>query len=485
MLVSLFRENQSAFIDNNMNRIRVGQILRVPGAEEAKVIPATEAKEEVRAQSVDFAAYRQKLAGKVAAAPSRGDTAGQTASGKIGSAVVEQGAPKAEGPKDVLKLSKGGAVTGKADVKGAVISQERANALQEEAIAKDNQLRDQKTRVAELEKNIQEMQRLLELKNQNLAELQKQVATKPPAPVAQAPVAAPAATQPTPAPVEPAKTPSASPAVNSTPPQEAPVAQAKPAPEVAPTTEAKTAEVVKPVTPVAPVKKAVVAPVPQPEPSFIDELTGNPLYLAAGAGLIILMGIFGLSAMRRRQAGAAASTHLGGASTLATDLRSGTFSGVKSGGIVDTGNSSFLTDFEKTGPGVIDTEEVDPVAEAEVYIAYGRDAQAEEILKEAMAKDPTRHEIPVKLLEIYAARKSASSFETVARELRQSVGSDHPVWSRVQEMGRQFGPQIRSTRPLPESLPRQQCRPHLRSMHVHPMSPCRPLRRLPMTWISI
>jgi pilus assembly protein FimV len=116
MLVSLFRENQSAFIDNNMNRIRVGQILRVPGAEEAKVIPATEAKEEVRAQSVDFAAYRQKLAGKVAAAPSRGDTAGQTASGKIGSAVVEQGAPKAEGPKDVLKLSKGGAVTGKADV---------------------------------------------------------------------------------------------------------------------------------------------------------------------------------------------------------------------------------------------------------------------------------------------------------------------------------------------------------------------------------
>ena len=187
-------------------------------------------------------------------------------------------------------------------------------------------------------------------------------------------------------------------------------------------------------------KKAVAAPVPQPEPSFIDELTGNPLYLAAGAGLIILMGIFGLSAMRRRQAGAAASTHLGGASTRATDLRSGTFSGVKSGGIVDTGNSSFLTDFEKTGPGVIDTEEVDPVAEAEVYIAYGRDAQAEEILKEAMRKDPTRHEIPVKLLEIYAARKSASSFETVARELRQSVGSDHPVWSRVQEMGRQFDP---------------------------------------------
>src|SRR6202521_4630504 len=396
MLVSLYRENQAAFIDNNMNRIRVGQILHVPSADEAKAIPASEAKDEVRAQSTDFAAYRQKLAGKVAAAPSRADTAGQTASGKIGGAVVEQAAPKAEGPKDVLKLSKGGVVTGKADVKGAAISQERASALQEEAIAKDNQLRDQKTRVAELEKNIQEMQRLLELKNQNFAELQKQVGAKSTAPAAQAPVIAPAATPPKPAPVEPAKAPSASDAASST--------------------------------------------APEPEPSFVDELTSNPLYLAAGAGLVILIGIFGLSAMRRRQASAAAGSHLGGTSTLATDLRSGSFSGVKSGAVVDTGNSSFLTDFEKTGPGVIDTEEVDPVAEAEVYIAYGRDAQAEEILKEALAKDPSRHEIPMKLLEIYAARNSASSFETVARELHQRVGADHPVWSRVQEMGRQFDP---------------------------------------------
>jgi pilus assembly protein FimV len=110
------------------------------------------------------------------------------------------------------------------------------------------------------------------------------------------------------------------------------------------------------------VKKAVVAPVPQPEPSFIDELTGNPLYLAAGAGLIILMGIFGLSAMRRRQAGAAASTHLGGASTLATDLRSGTFSGVKSGGIVDTGNSSLPISKDRSRRHR--HRKVDPVAEA-------------------------------------------------------------------------------------------------------------------------
>jgi pilus assembly protein FimV len=46
------------------------------------------------------------------------------------------------------------------------------------------------------------------------------------------------------------------------------------------------------------------------------------------------------------------------------------------------------TDFSQAGPGSIDTDEVDPVAEADVYMAYGRDAQAEEILLEARQKDP-------------------------------------------------------------------------------------------------
>lgn len=444
MLVALFRQNQQAFIGNNMNRMRAGQILRIPTADEAKATAAAEAKEEVRVQSADFAAYRQKLAGQVAEAPTRRETATQTAAGKIGGAVVEQEVPKAEAPKDVLKLSKGGVVAGKAGAKGALISQERANALQEEAIAKDNQLKEERARASELEKNIQEMQRLLELKNQNLAELQKQAAAKSAPPAVERPATkAPAESTSAPvlAPAEPAKAPAVTEAAQAPQAEEVkPSPEVRLTPEAKPTAEAKPEEAAKPVPPAPPVKKPARAPAPLPEPSFLDELTGNPLYLALGALIVVLAGIFGFSAVRRRQSAAAASTGLGATSTLATDLKSGTFSGVKSGGIVDTGNSSFLTDFEKTGPGVIDTEEVDPVAEAEVYIAYGRDAQAEEILKEAMAKDTSRHEIPMKLLEIYAARKSATSFETVASELLRSVGSDHPVWSRVAEMGRQLDP---------------------------------------------
>src|SRR5207245_10924853 len=69
---------------------------------------------------------------------------------------------------------------------------------------------------------------------------------------------------------------------------------------------------------------------------------------------------------------------------------------------VDTSSSSLQSDFSQGGPGKADTEEIDPIAEADVYMAYGRDAQAEEILRDALAKDSSRQAIRVKLLEIYA-----------------------------------------------------------------------------------
>ena len=127
-------------------------------------------------------------------------------------------------------------------------------------------------------------------------------------------------------------------------------------------------------------------------------------------------------------------------SAFPSDLKPNTTTGKSGGGLVDTGNSSFLTDFDKTGPGSIDTDEVDPVAEAEVYIAYGRDTQAEEILKEAMARDKGRPEIALKLLEIYHARKSATAFENVAKTLKDSVGESSPAWQKAAAMGAQIDP---------------------------------------------
>lgn len=416
MLVALYRENKSAFSGNNMNRLKTGQILKVPTADEVAQIETKAANKEIRTHVSDWKAYREQLAGGVAAIPTRSDST-NVSSGRIASAAVTPPAPPSADPKDVLKLSKTDA--GKSGAgKGAGASQDRLNALQEEVTAKDKSLKESQSRVADLEKQIRDMQRLLDLKASAPAKADTKVAAAPPPPVR--------------APEPPPKV------------AEAPKAEMKPA-EVTPV-DTKPAEPPKPAAAptVAAAPKAATSKAPPkkapPPKSFTDELLDNPWYLAAGVGGLAALGVIGFVVARRRKDRLEAGPTSSMTSAFPSDLKPNTTTGKSGGGLVDTGNSSFLTDFDKTGPGTIDTDEVDPVAEAEVYIAYGRDAQAEEILKEAMARDKNRHEIALKLLEIYHTRKSATAFETVAKELRSAVGESHPLWQKAAAMGAQIDP---------------------------------------------
>jgi pilus assembly protein FimV len=102
--------------------------------------------------------------------------------------------------------------------------------------------------------------------------------------------------------------------------------------------------------------------------------------------------------------------------------------------------SSILSDISQGNLANVRTDEVDPIAEAEVYLAYGRDETAEEILKSAAAKYPQRHELKQKLLEIYAARKDVKAFETLAEELYAAVGGQGKIWEKVEEMGSKISP---------------------------------------------
>jgi len=79
---------------------------------------------------------------------------------------------------------------------------------------------------------------------------------------------------------------------------------------------------------------------------------------------ILGLGIGAFLFVRRRKARAEAGPSSSMTSAFPSDLKPNTATGKAGGGLVDTGNSSFLTDFDKTGPGTIDTEEVDPLAEA-------------------------------------------------------------------------------------------------------------------------
>ena len=402
MLVALFRENKQAFGSNNMNVLKTGQILRIPSAAEVAKITRDEAQKEVRVQVADWKSYREQVAGTVAAAAAK-PAASNVASGQVTAA--KPAVPPAAPTADQLKIAKAdtAAPAGATGAKGGADAGKPF--AKEDAVAKEKALAESRARIAELEKQKADAQKLLQLKT--------------------APAAAPAPE------IKPAQVAQATPA---------PAAPAAAPPTAAPPTAAPDA-VAKPATPVAPAKAPAKAPPPPPPaPQLMDTVMDNlPIIAGAGVGVLGIAGLFAFM-RRRKKAGSRGGATTQSSSLMPSDLKPNTVTGAKAGGLVDTGNSSFLTDFDKAGPGAIDTDEVDPVAEAEVYIAYGRDAQAEEILKEALVRDKGRHEISMKLLEIYHARKSAPAFEAVARQLKEAVGDDDPMWSKAATMGASIDP---------------------------------------------
>jgi pilus assembly protein FimV len=390
MLVALFNSNRDAFDGENMNRLRAGTILTVPSAAEAAATAPGEATRTVRLQAADWRAYQGRVAG---AAPAAEAAAGRVAAGKIGT-TVEEKAPAAVPGRDQLKVSPQ-AGKGTAGVTAA-----------EEAIARDKALKEAQTRISELEKTLQDLQRALELKGQTGAQLQAQADAakgKPPEP---AKAALPTAAVPAPA----IKAPEA---------PKAPAPAAPPAPVKAPAPKADVAKVA-----------------PKGAPSFIDDLMGGtPGWVIGGGALAALAGVAALIAARRRRTVKFEDSIIGG-----TDIKTNTVFGSTGGGVVNTGENSLATDFSREGLGSIDTDEVDPIAEAEVYLAYGRDAQAEEILKDALRKDSQRQEIYVKLLEIHAQHNKPSAFESVAAELYSVSQGKGEAWQKAVSLGRQLDP---------------------------------------------
>jgi pilus assembly protein FimV len=386
MLVALYRANPDAFIGNNMNRLKSGQILSVPGEDSLRGLDAGEAHGTVVAHAADFNAYRSKLAGQVAtSAPAREAQAGQSATGRI-TAKVEERPTAANESQDQLRLSK--ALPPRASTGGATA---------EDAVAREKELADAQTRVKELEKNVNDLEKLITVKSQSGA----------------------AATQRAPAPTTPI-VPAAPSVVAQADTQAETQAETppKPAPKI------KTAP--KPATPAAPV-----------ETSLADTLMDNILYLGAGAAVLLLAAL-GISQRRKQKAVAQTvsdtPTILGSAAQPAQAMFAQT-----GGQSVDTHDSVFNSSFAPSAS-QLDTNEVDPLAEAELYLAYNFDTQAEDILKEALRNDPHRHPVRLKLLEIYAARKDVRAFETQATELYSLTGGKGDEWAQAAALGHTLDP---------------------------------------------
>ena len=218
---------------------------------------------------------------------------------------------------------------------------------------------------------------------------------------------------------------------------------AQPAAKPANNAAAKKPEQSKKPIQVAKNNKPAHARIPPPKPkevsivdTILETLLGNQFVLMAIGGVILLgAAIMAIYMKRRRKSLADFEESILSADSATDDLS--TDSQEDLGG--ESGDTSFLSDFSQEGMGNIATDEVDPIAEADVYLAYGRDEQAEEILKDAVSKHPDRAELKLKLLEIYHQRNDVSGFETLAEELYAS-GNAGGVWSQVADMGAQLNP---------------------------------------------
>ena len=181
-------------------------------------------------------------------------------------------------------------------------------------------------------------------------------------------------------------------------------------------------------------------PPPAPEPSFIDSLLDNSLLLPGAGVLAALLAGLGLYKLRGRMRKQGGET-----SFLESRLQPDSFFGASGGQRIDTrdanatgaGNSSSmsysLSQLDAIG-------DVDPVAEADVYLAYGRDLQAEEILKEAMRSAPERMAIRSKLLEVYAKRRDTKAFELLATQMFNLTRGEGEDWSKAQQLGLSIDP---------------------------------------------
>ena len=117
------------------------------------------------------------------------------------------------------------------------------------------------------------------------------------------------------------------------------------------------------------------------------------------------------------------------------------FFGASGGESVDTKNrGNSVVSSLSYSPSQLDAGDVDPVAEADVYLAYGRDLQAEEILREALRVNPERTAIHLKLLEIHAKRRDLRAYEALASDVHKLTGGTGADWNRVVEMGKELDP---------------------------------------------
>ena len=404
-MLAIQRANPHAFINNNVNLIKSGYVVRLPNADEVRGISADQAAQEVESQTSSWRSGSASSATTASASGPQLDASAPEPAAKEGG-YREQARLSIAAPTDATKSAGSGSGGGK-----AVEALRSELAASQEALEKGKRDNGElQSRLDDMERQIATLQRLISLKDDQLAALQAKSADSAPA------TQAPAATTEQPAPGA-GVAPSDAPATDAAATQ--PSAQPQPAPAPKPAAQ--------------PAVKAV--PKPAPEPSLLDRIMAQPLYLAAAAGALLLALIGFIVAKRRRDA---EETEESNDFTFDDD---NTFpfhnTDLDNASISDdaiTPNNEVQHDFEAPEAPAADAVSApsmqpqtgDPIAESDIYIAYGRYQQAVDLLTNAIDAEPNRSDLRVKLLEVYIEMRDREAFRQQFIGL-QSLGDSDAI----------------------------------------------------------
>jgi pilus assembly protein FimV len=460
MMMALYEANPQAFYKGNVHALTTGKTLKIPGKEAVLNLSRNQALAEFN---------RHTKAWKNHSAPASVET-------------TDKHEKNIDNQLTLIAPTKA-AVADRAVVKSA---NERTSG--EKKAAKGETDSALQNKISDLEKQLAMMQELIALKDQQLAALQNRAQT---APVEQEPAASAEIAdvkpveQATPAPqqaagqpaqpaqsaaseVEPEKPADQAPAVAQPAQPERPAPSeaisAKPAEQVVPAAqpvqpvpgEVATAT---PATPAAPATQPVVAkPIqpakPQAQPP-VPEASSllDAYYLGMGGVGTGVLALLGWLWWRKRKVYEETNSESMFASTsmiqaAASDdsvsvpvVEDSVAAHENEAGTV--GESSFLSEFTPSDFDSFDTDqgEIDPISEADVYLAYGRYQQAEELIRQAIKDQPNRDECKLKLLEIFYANENKEAFEAYANELVEAgKRNEADFWEKAAEMGREICP---------------------------------------------
>jgi pilus assembly protein FimV len=385
MMLALYEANPHAFYKGNVHALMAGKMLNIPERSVALKLSRNQALAEFNQHTK---AWKNHATPVHSEAPKK-----KPVQSKIEGAVDNQ-----------LTLA---APTKAAVTDNAVVTSEQVSAEKKTSgVAIDRAIQ---SKVAELEKQLAMMQELIALKDQQLAALQNQSQATPAA---------------------------------------EPVPSAQPVQPVPPTEAAKPVQAIEPVQPIKPTPPVPPAqPVVQPEPEAGSLL--DPYYLGGGGAAILAL--LGWLWWRKRKVDEETNTESMFASSgmlEETAAENISVPVVEDNAAVQhdagtVGESSFLSEFTPSDFDSFDTEqgEIDPISEADVYLAYGRYQQAEELIRQAISDQPNRDECKLKLLEVFYANENKAAFEAYANELVEA-GKRNEVefWEKAAEMGREICP---------------------------------------------